>query len=98
MKGQSLLLNYLKTHDMKKMIIHFLLLVSLLKLDSAIGQNPFRQLKMDHWNTKNGMPNDLILNVYQTKDGFIWTAGYTGLTRFDGINFTSFSTRKVTLM
>ena len=80
------------------MIIHFLLLVSLLKLDSAIGQNPFRQLKMDHWNTKNGMPNDLILNVYQTKDGFIWTAGYTGLARFDGVNFTSFNSRTVPLM
>ena len=83
---------------MKKVYIFLVLIVCLFIPDNVSGQNPFRQLKMEHWNTKNGMPNDLILNVYQTKDGFIWTTGYTGLTRFDGASFTTFNTRSVPLL
>ena len=83
---------------MKKVYIFLVLIVCLFIPDNIFGQNPFRQLKMEYWNTKNGMPNDLILNVYQTKDGFIWTTGYTGLTRFDGASFTSFNTRSVPLL
>jgi ligand-binding sensor domain-containing protein len=83
---------------MKKTFILLVLIICLFKPDVVSGQNPFRQLKMESWDSKNGMPNDLILNVYQTKDGFIWTTGYTGLTRFDGVSFTSFNSRTVPLI
>jgi signal transduction histidine kinase/ligand-binding sensor domain-containing protein len=83
---------------MKRTTIFLILIICVFKQNYLSGQNPFRQLKMENWDTKNGMPNDLILNVYQTKDGFIWTTGYTGLTRFDGINFTSYNSRTVPAM
>jgi len=83
---------------MKRFFIFLILIIFLIKPGCISGQNPFLHLKMDHWNTKNGMPNDLILNVYQTKDGFIWMASYTGLTRFDGVSFTSYNSRTVPLM
>ena len=83
---------------MKKISIFLVLIICLFKPEDVSGQNPFRQLKIENWDTKNGMPNDHILNVYQTKDGFIWTTGYTGLTRFDGVSFTSFNSRTVPLM
>lgn len=59
----------------------------------ASAQYPFNRFKIDHWDTKKGLPNDLTLNVYQTKDGYIWTAGFSGLARFDGTSFESFSSR-----
>ncbi|MEE9372933.1 MAG: triple tyrosine motif-containing protein, partial [Saprospiraceae bacterium] len=48
---------------------------------------------MEYWDSKNGMPNEQINNIYQTHDGFIWTTSYSGLLRFDGISFTSFNSR-----
>ncbi|HVZ24914.1 MAG TPA: ATP-binding protein [Sediminibacterium sp.] len=83
---------------MKKIPVFFFLLIGLLPISHLTAQDLFRQLKMEHWDATNGMPNDLVLNVYQTKDGFIWMTGYAGLTRFDGISFTSFNSRTVPLM
>ena len=65
----------------------------LLMGDALMAQNTFNQLTLEYWDSKKGMPHDLNLNVYQTKDGFIWTTSYSGLLRFDGVNFTSFNSR-----
>lgn len=83
---------------MKKIPVFLFLLVGLIPFTNVTGQGPFRQLKMEHWDANSGMPNDLILNVYQTKDGYIWMTGYAGLVRFDGISFTAFNSRTVPQM
>ena len=83
---------------MRKLRLILLLTFVLVVSEMTSGQNPFSQLVMEHWNTKNGMPNDMVLNVYQTMDGYIWLSGYTGLTRFDGISFTPFNSRNVPQM
>ncbi|HLO81682.1 MAG TPA: ATP-binding protein [Chitinophagaceae bacterium] len=54
------------------------------------AQDPFREFKMTHWDSKKGMPNDNVLSIFQTSDGFIWLSGYFGLARFDGVEFTHF--------
>jgi len=75
-----------------KIALKYLLVIAIVFYQSfAIAQNPFGYFKMDHWDTKKGMPNDFVLNIFQTKDGFIWLTGYSGLTRFDGVNFTTFN-------
>lgn len=76
---------------MKIAFKYFLVIIVVFYQSFAIAQNPFGYFKMDHWDTKKGMPNDFVLNVYQTSDGFIWLTGYSGLTRFDGVNFTNFN-------
>ncbi|MES1223827.1 MAG: triple tyrosine motif-containing protein, partial [Bacteroidota bacterium] len=38
---------------------------------------------------------DFIMNVYQSKDGFIWTSGYSGYSRFDGKRFLNYSSKNV---
>jgi len=85
---------------MTKKIFFWPLLIVLMNLQSANAQNDnlFRSIKIEHWDSKKGMPTDLVLNVYQTKDGFIWMTGYSGLTRFDGVSFTTFNTRTLPLM
>jgi ligand-binding sensor domain-containing protein len=74
----------------------FILIVIMFSTQFVRGQNLFQQMKLEQWNTKKGMPNDLILNVYQAKDGFIYMTGYSGLIRFDGVSFTSFTSRNTT--
>ena len=73
--------------------ILLLVLLSSLMCETGITQNPFQQMKMEYWDSKNGMPNEQIGNVYQTQDGFIWMTGFTGLVRFDGVNFKSYNSR-----
>jgi signal transduction histidine kinase/ligand-binding sensor domain-containing protein len=71
-------------------------LTGLLLLAIALqAQNPFAKFKVEHYDTKKGLPADFLMNVYQSKDGFIWTNGYSGYTRFDGKRFVSYSTKNV---
>ncbi len=65
---------------------------------TTFAQNPFSRLKVEHWNTKKEMPHDLILSVLQSKDGFLWMNSYSGLTRFDGVDFTTFNSRNLALL
>jgi hypothetical protein len=62
------------------------------------GRNPFSQYRIEHWNTKNGLPSDLVLSIYQSKEGFIWLTSYSNIARFDGVNFTTFNSRTVPAM
>ncbi len=39
------------------------------------------------WQTDDGLPNNTVLDLAQTPDGFIWLGTPTGLARFDGVKF-----------
>src|SRR4051812_9061133 len=43
------------------------------------------------WQTENGLPQNSVHSIVQTRDGFIWIATEEGLARFDGINFAVFN-------
>ena len=40
------------------------------------------------WKTEDGLPENSVQTVVQTRDGYIWLATQEGLVRFDGIQFT----------
>ncbi|HEV2436311.1 MAG TPA: two-component regulator propeller domain-containing protein [Verrucomicrobiae bacterium] len=42
------------------------------------------------WQTQDGLPNNAVTSIVQTRDGYLWLATYDGLARFDGVNFTTF--------
>src|SRR6185369_8542189 len=42
------------------------------------------------WNTENGLPQNSVVNIAQTPDGYIWLATFDGLARFDGVRFKVF--------
>ncbi len=50
----------------------------------------FSQYKIEQWTTENGLPSNYLLRICQTSDGYIWLSSYSGLIRFDGINFKIF--------
>jgi ligand-binding sensor domain-containing protein/signal transduction histidine kinase len=43
------------------------------------------------WNTENGLPDNAVTAVVQTRDGYLWIGTYGGLVRFDGVRFTVFN-------
>ncbi|HEY6334108.1 MAG TPA: two-component regulator propeller domain-containing protein [Blastocatellia bacterium] len=49
------------------------------------------QYRLDHWTTDNGLPQNSIRDIVQTRDGYIWLATHDGLVRFDGVRFTVFN-------
>ncbi|MEQ8904864.1 two-component regulator propeller domain-containing protein [Ekhidna sp.] len=48
---------------------------------------------MRNWNTEDGLASESTSELVQTEDGYIWIGSYTGLHRFDGKDFTIFSSK-----
>jgi signal transduction histidine kinase/ligand-binding sensor domain-containing protein len=44
----------------------------------------------DEWQTRDGLPDDVVWRVAQTPDGYLWLATSHGLVRFDGARFVTF--------
>jgi ligand-binding sensor domain-containing protein len=42
------------------------------------------------WTTEDGLPQQQISCLKQTRDGYLWIGTHFGLSRFDGVRFISF--------
>src|SRR5271169_6753036 len=42
------------------------------------------------WQVEQGLPQNKVTAVVQTRDGYVWVGTYNGLARFDGVRFTVF--------
>src|SRR5207244_1488183 len=42
------------------------------------------------WLRENGLPENKVSAVLQTRDGYLWVGTYNGLARFDGVRFVNF--------
>jgi ligand-binding sensor domain-containing protein len=54
---------------------------------------PLRQYGQQLWQTDNGLPQNTVHAIRQTRDGYLWLSTDGGLVRFDGIDFTLFDRR-----
>jgi hypothetical protein len=48
------------------------------------------QYQVESWTTDDGLPQNVVGAINQTRDGYIWLATRDGLVRFDGVRFTVF--------
>lgn len=48
------------------------------------------QYRFDSWTTDDGLPQNSVLSITQTRDGYLWFTTFDGLVRFDGVKFTVF--------
>lgn len=60
-----------------------------LALDPA---TPIGHYIHDVWRAKDGLPQDTVQAILQTRDGYLWLGTLEGLARFDGVRFTTFDT------
>jgi signal transduction histidine kinase/ligand-binding sensor domain-containing protein len=51
------------------------------------GQLPFTFRK---WQREEGLPQNFVRALAQTKDGYLWMGSDAGVSRFDGVRFVSF--------
>jgi len=48
------------------------------------------QSRFDIWTTENGLPQNSVNDIVQTRDGYLWLATFGGFVRFDGSRFVIF--------
>jgi diguanylate cyclase (GGDEF)-like protein len=48
------------------------------------------QYTMDTWQAENGLPQNSVMSIMQSRDGYLWLGTEEGLVRFDGVQFTVF--------
>lgn len=51
----------------------------------------FAQFRFASWTTDQGLPQNSVYSILQTKDGYIWFTTLDGLVKFDGIKFQVFN-------
>jgi signal transduction histidine kinase/ligand-binding sensor domain-containing protein len=53
----------------------------------------FNQYVHRVWDTESGLPQNAILSIAQTMDGYLWLGTEEGLMRFDGVRFRLYDRR-----
>jgi signal transduction histidine kinase/ligand-binding sensor domain-containing protein len=43
------------------------------------------------WTTEDGLPQNSVTAIVQSRDGYLWLSTFGGLARFDGVRFTIFN-------
>lgn len=56
-------------------------------LAAAVPAGTADALMIDTWQTEQGLPQNHITAITQTRDGYLWLGTYEGLARFDGVRF-----------
>jgi signal transduction histidine kinase/ligand-binding sensor domain-containing protein len=49
------------------------------------------QYRFSSWTVDNGLPQNTVYDIRQTRDGYLWLTTFDGLVRFDGVRFTVFN-------
>ncbi|MEP6663896.1 MAG: two-component regulator propeller domain-containing protein, partial [Verrucomicrobiota bacterium] len=68
---------------------------------SSAAVFPLRTAAVDHayyhstWDYEDGLPQNTVLAVLQTSDGYLWLGTLRGLARFDGLRFAIFDQKNV---
>jgi ligand-binding sensor domain-containing protein len=57
---------------------------------------PLEQYVLDVWTMGDGLPSNTVFDIVQDESGYLWLATDNGITRFDGMRFTTYNTMNTT--
>ncbi len=60
---------------------------------ASSAQQGSTQHIVDLWQQADGLPQNYVYTVIQSRDGYLWIGTRSGLARFDGVRFTAFDDR-----
>src|ERR1043166_9554726 len=72
---------------MRSVLMALLLVLLIL----ASGVRTFCQYNFTSWTTDNGLPQNSVYAILQTRDGYLWFTTLDGLVRYNGAQFTVFN-------
>src|SRR5690606_35226035 len=58
------------------------------------GGKAVTQYVHDVWTTDDGLPQNTVNAIVQTRDGYLWAGTQEGIVRFDGVSFTVFDRQR----
>ena len=58
--------------------------------ETALQQSSLPEYQVTRWTSENGLPQNTIKALAQTRDGYLWFGTLKGLARFDGWKFKIF--------
>jgi signal transduction histidine kinase/ligand-binding sensor domain-containing protein len=68
----------------------FALLFAALSASASTERRAAPRYLVDSWQTDQGLPQNSVISMTQSHDGYLWLATFNGLVRFDGVRFTVF--------
>ena len=74
------------------LLVLFALSSTVLALDP---QKKITQYMHDSWGIEQGLPQNTVHAIIQTRDGYLWLGTQEGLARFDGLHFTIYNKKNV---
>ncbi len=77
-------------------IVFFLVFFALSPLGFAL--DPYKKITQymhDSWGIEQGLPQNTIHAIIQTRDGYLWLGTQEGLARFDGLSFKVYDKKNV---
>src|SRR3954468_10226146 len=80
------------------MAVWALLLLFEVALAGDKGSASSERYQIKHWTTDQGLPQNTILSLAQTRDGCLWIGAPGGLARFDGVRFVVYDHSNTTNM
>src|SRR5947209_18185544 len=84
------LMNAFTIHCVYRLLGIALLLFSTQLASAEDPANFIRQSVHRVWTTEDGLPQNSVNAIIQTKDGYLWMGTQEGLVRFNGATFTIF--------
>ncbi len=86
---------------MKNKYPYLLCMLLLLNVNNLLGQAPSvisdkslsieTDFSVEIFNSESGLPQNSIITILQTNDGYLWVSTFGGLARFDGMEFKVFN-------
>jgi diguanylate cyclase (GGDEF)-like protein len=58
-------------------------------------QRPLAEFTLEHWDSRHGLPHNMVMALAQTPDGYLWAGTWEGLARWNGAEFTVFDRSNV---
>lgn len=88
---------YFHVAQLRSLLCVWLVATSVFPTPSILAQSRFAalpslpRLSIRTWQVRDGLPQNQIRAIKQTRDGYLWLATFDGLARFDGIRFVVFN-------
>lgn len=77
---------------MNKILYHVIICLSIIFWEAIPIQGQKLEATNVHLSTSDGLISNDISDIVQDKFGYIWIGTWSGLTRYDGFNFTNYNT------
>jgi PAS domain S-box-containing protein len=92
-----MVLEICSTGIIKRILVQGLTLVlTLFVAEKAFSMEGMKEASwhaVDNWRQPQGLPQNSVLSILRTRDGYLWVGTKGGLSRFDGLRFTTFDDR-----